>query len=681
MTDVTDNHDPQRWLEDWHGPQAMEWVETQNRRTLDRLEGDPRYGTLFDEALAIASAKDRIAMPARIFGRIYNFWRDADRPQGVWRWTTEESYTTDDPQWTVALDLDALSAAESRQWVWMGAIMRTARDRRCLVILSDGGQDAVVYREFDLESATFVADGFVLPTSKQGAAWIDDDTLIVSRDWGGGSMTASGYPYIVKVWHRGDPLEHATEIARGHADDQLGTYPVILRDGAGAEIVLVMRRRTFFTAETMAWSAGRGIVPLPIPPRTFPVGMVAGRVLFQTDDGWGDIPAGGLAAAALAEVETGAAVPTLVFAPGDRQALSGVATTRDHVVVLYTDNVRSRVAIHTPGADGWTERSLPVEDNLNFGITGTSIDDNRAWLIATGFLTPTTLATIDIGRDAAPVPVKALPARFDAGGLVVEQHHATSPDGTEIPYFIIRRADDPLDGSTPTLLNAYGGFQIAQLPSYSGIRGKLWLERGGAYVVANIRGGGEFGPAWHDIGRKTGRQRIFDDFTAVAHDLFDRGFTSPRRLGIVGGSNGGLLMGVQLTQHPELWGAVVIQVPLLDMLRFESIAAGPSWIDEYGSVAVPEERAFLAAISPLHNLRAGTAYPEPFIWTSTKDDRVGPQHARKFAARMHKLDLPCLFYEDTSGGHGGDADIAQVAHIQALETVYFSTRLIDPAPG
>ena len=275
--------------------------------------------------------------------------------------------------------------------------------------------------------------------------------------------------------------------------------------------------------------------------------------------------------------------------------------------------------------------------------------------------------------------VKSLPARFDASNHVVEQFQATSTDGTKVPYFVVHRRDVPLNGSTPTIMTAYGGFEVSSNPGYSGTVGKLWLERGGAYVLANIRGGGEFGPAWHDAGRKTKRQVIYDDFASVAKDLFARRITSPAKLGIYGGSNGGLLMGVEFNQHPDLWKAVTIQVPLLDMIRYEQIAAGASWVDEYGSVNVPEERAFLQTISPYQNLKRGVAYPEPYIWTTTKDDRVGPQHARKFAARMKEYGLPYLFYEDTAGGHSGDADIEQGARLQAMQMVYFAQKLIGPA--
>ncbi|KQT32425.1 prolyl oligopeptidase [Sphingomonas sp. Leaf412] len=668
--------DPYVWLEGKDDAKALAWVEAENRRTLARLEADPRYARFEAQALAIASASDRIPMPEQRMGRITNFWRDADHPQGVWRWTTPADYATATPTWKTLLDLDALSRAEGKKWVWRGATCLPPEERRCLVALSEGGEDAVTYREFDLVDARFVEGGFVLPTSKQGADWIDADTLIVSRDWGAGTMTASGYPFVVKTLRRGRTLADAQEVYRGQPTDQLGTYGSVLTDGAGNRLVLVLRRQTFFGGETFARVDGR-LVRLDTPPRVFPAGMVDGQVLFRTSEAWGDVPAGAIAAAPLAAVRTGRFVPQVLFAPGPRQSVEGLAVTRHHAIANIYDNVRGRAFVFSHTGGKWTRRTVPLPDNASIVTASTTESSDAAYVAVTGFLAPTTLWTLDTAATAAPVQVKAMPARFDAANLVVEQFEATSKDGTKVPYFIVHRRDVPRDGSTPTIMTAYGGFELSMTPSYSGITGKLWLERGNSFVLANIRGGGEFGPAWHDAGRKTKRQVIYDDFAAVAQDLIARKLTSPRRLGIYGGSNGGLLMGVMFNQRPDLFRAVAIQVPLLDMVRYEGIAAGASWVDEYGSVSVPEERRFLESISPYANIRRGGAYPEPYVWTTTKDDRVGPQHARKFAARLKEYGLPYLFYEDTAGGHSGDADIAQGARLQALQMVYFAQKLED----
>ncbi len=674
----TDAADPYLWLEDKDGAKPLAWVEAENARTLPRLQNDPRYRTFYAEALAIASAKDRIPMPNQLFGRIYNFWRDADHPQGIWRWTTEAGYAAPQPQWTTVLDLDALSKAEGKKWVWKGASCLQPDERLCLVALSEGGEDAISYREFDLQTGRFVPGGFALSKSKQGAAWLDKDTLLLSRDWGEGTMTASSYPFVVKLVKRGQPLDAAKEIFRGAATDQLGTYAGVITDGQGNRLVAIERRITFFGGETHVWTP-EGTTKLDIPARTSPTGMVAGQVLFQTSDPWGTIPAGALAAAPLAQVTANAIKPVLVFSPTPRQSIDQVVTTKDHVVLVYNDNVRGRAAVYTPGRSGWTARAVALPDNASLGVASADDKSDHAYVTVTGFLTPTTLLPLDAANASAARPIKTLPAKFDASNLVVEQHEATSTDGTKVPYFVVHKKGIALDGTTPTIMTAYGGFEVPMLPGYSASTGKLWLERGGSYVLANIRGGGEFGPAWHDAGRKTKRQVIYDDFASVAKDLFTRKLTSPQTLGIYGGSNGGLLMGVEFNQHPDLWKAVTIQVPLLDMIRYEQIAAGASWVDEYGSVTVPAEKAFLQTISPYQNIRKGVAYPEPYIWTTTKDDRVGPQHARKFAARLKEYGLPYLFYEDTAGGHSGDADIEQGARLQALQMTYFAQKLMGPA--
>lgn len=668
-------NDPYIWLEDKDGARALAWVEAENKRTLPRLQDDPRYQTFYQQALAIAAAKDRIPMPSQLYGRIYNFWRDADHPQGIWRWTSEADYARPQPRWTTVLDLDALSKAEGKKWVWKGATCLQPEERLCLIALSEGGEDAISYREFDLATGQFVDGGFALPKSKQGASWLDKDTLLVSRDWGAGTMTASSYPFVVKMVKRGQPLDAATEVSRGQPGDQLGTYAGVITDGQGHRLVTITRQTTFFGGETYVWTPA-GTRKLDIPARTFPEAMIHGQVLFRTSDPWGKVPAGAIASVPLTDVEKGTLNPTVVFAPNPRQSVDEVVTTKDRLVLIYNDNVRGRAAVYTPGKDGWTVRPIALPDNASLGVASADDKSDHAYVTVTGFLTPTELLPLDAATATAGAAVKTLPAKFDATGLVVEQHEATSTDGTKVPYFVVHRHGIRRDGSTPTIMTAYGGFELPMLPGYSAITGKLWLERGGAYVLANIRGGGEFGPAWHDAGRKTKRQVIYDDFAAVAKDLITRRLTSARKLGIYGGSNGGLLMGVEFNQHPELWQAVTIQVPLLDMLRYEQIAAGASWVDEYGSVGVPEERAFLSTISPYQNIRKGVRYPEPYIWTTTKDDRVGPQHARKFAARLKEYGLPYLFYEDTAGGHSGDADIEQGARLQALQMTYFAQKLM-----
>ena len=426
-----------------------------------------------------------------------------------------------------------------------------------------------------------------------------------------------------------------------------------------------------------------GVKKLALPLKSQIDDMVAGRILVTLAQDW-SVDGASFPQGALVSIDLAAATadpehlkPSLVYAPGPRESIETVSATKSNLLVVLYHNVKGRALVYTPAADGgWTHRQLDLPDNASISLVSTDPHSERAFLSVTSFLTPTTLWLAD-AADGKLVQVKALSPKFDASKDVVEQFEATSKDGTKVPYFVVHPKAMALDGSNPTLLYAYGGFQVSMTPSYSGIMGKLWLERGGVYVLANIRGGGEFGPAWHDAGLKTHRQRIYDDFAAVAQDLIARKITSSRRLGIQGGSNGGLLMGVEFTQRPDLWRAVDIQVPLLDMLRFEKIAAGTSWVGEYGSVSKPDEAAFLASISPYNNLKAGVTYPEPFIWTTTKDDRVGPQHARKFAAKLAAMGKPYLFYEVIEGGHGAGANLRERAHTSALEITYFIRKLMD----
>lgn len=675
----TSDTDPYTWLEDKDGARAMEWVAAQNAKTLPRLEGDPRYRTYQEQAYTIAAARDRIPYPTLANGRVLNFWRDGEHPHGIWRWTTEPGFRGAEPQWTTLLDLDALGKAEGKNWVWKGANCLQPAERLCLVALSDGGEDAVTLREFDLRTGRFVADGFVLPSSKQNISWLDEDTLLVARDWGAGTLTASGYAFVVKSLARGQPLAEAREVFRGAESDQLGSWASVLRDGQGNTLPIVGRGVTFFGRETFVLTP-KGPVKLPLPARSRLAGMVNGQVLVTTSEDWAvdgrTVPAGALLAVDRRQFTGGPMTPVVIFQPNARQSVDGVTATKDRVVVTILDNVRSRVVTYTHGASGWRAHPVTLPDNSTINAVAATRAGNEVYLNVTGFLDPPTLWSLDAATGQV-ARVKALPQRFDSSRDTVQQFEATSSDGTRVPYFIVHRKGIPLDGSTPTIMTAYGGFELSMNPSYLATVGKLWLEQGGSYVLANIRGGGEFGPAWHEAGRKTKRQVIYDDFAAVARDLVARGLSSPARLGIYGGSNGGLLMGVEMTQHPDLWKAVVIQVPLLDMERYEQIQAGASWVDEYGSMSVPEEAAFLRSISPYANLKRGAKYPEPYIWTTTKDDRVGPQHARKFAARMSEYGLPYLFYEDTAGGHSGDADIAQGARLQALQMTYFSQKLQD----
>jgi prolyl oligopeptidase len=673
--------DPFEWLEQVDGTRALTWVRSQNAKTLAVLEKDPRYSAVYADALTITEAQDRIPLPSFVGGDIYNFWQDAQHVHGIWRRTSLADYQGPTPMWSTALDLDKQSQLEHANWYWKGADCLRPAERLCLIQLSDGGEDAVSVREFDLATDQFVSAGFELPKSKQTMAWMDQDQLLVARDWGPGTMTASGYPFVVKILRRGAPLSAADEVFRGEPTD-VAVEVQSLNDDRGNQALLISRAISFFETETYLLDS-TGPKRLNVPLKSTITDLIEGQLLVRLEQDWNiddrHIPAGALLSVdlAAARADPRGLQPRLVYAPGPRESLGNTGVTHSHLIVSLYDNVKGRAFVFSIAPDGiWSRQALDLPDDVSVDVVAADAHSESAFLSVSGFLTPSSLWLTDAANDAV-MEVKTLPPKFNAAPFVVEQWQATSKDGTQIPYFIVHRADMTLNGRNPTILNAYGGFQISRTPFYSAITGKLWLERGGVFVVANIRGGGEFGPAWHEAGLKTHRQRIYDDFAAVAEDLIARQVTDPRHLGIEGGSNGGLLMGVEFNQHPSLWNAVDMQIPLLDMLHYENIAAGSSWVGEYGSVSNPTERAFLASISPYNNIRRGVRYPEPFIWTTTRDDRVGPQHARKFAAKLSAMGMPYLFYEVIEGGHAAGANLTERAHTAALEMIYFIEKLMD----
>ncbi len=679
---TSESPDKYQWLEDVSSERSLAWVKAENERSLKVLESDPHYQSLEAAALKVLESPDRLAMPSLNGGDVYNTWQDAEHVRGILRRTSVADYLTADPHWQTVLDYDALAKHDNEKWVQKGRVCLYPGNTLCLVNLSAGGEDAVTLREFDLQTGKFVENGFVLPRSKQTVAWVDKDTLLVARDWGG-AMTKSGYPFVVKQWKRGQPLDQAQEVYRGTESDVL-VAPVMLNDSAGNRVPLLFRLVSFFDREMSLLTPG-GAKRVALPGKADGNGLLAGQLIVTLNEDWkpegsdtkfvqGSIISLDLEAVKKDPVHL---KPTVVFAPTATEFAQSVETTKDRLLVTTLEHVQGRAYSYGLDAGGaWTREKLAVPDNVAVSIESTNWSDNKFFLSIEGFLTPSSLLLGDAAAGTLQ-EAKTLKPQFDASRDVVEQLETVSKDGTKVPYFIVHRKDMKYDGANPTLLTAYGGFQVSETPVYSPIIGKLWLERGGVFVLANIRGGGEFGPAWHDAGLKTHRQRIYDDFAAVGQDLVTRQITSPRRLGIMGGSNGGLLMGVQMTQHPEMWHAIVIQVPLLDMLRFEQIAAGASWVGEYGSVSVPEERAFLASISPYNQLKPTVDYPEPLIFTTTKDDRVGPVHARKFAAKMAEFKKPFFYDEIVEGGHGAGADLKEKAATAAVQYTYLTRKLMD----
>jgi prolyl oligopeptidase len=674
---VPGSPDPFAWLDDIHGARAMAWVEQQNARTAAVLETDPRFQVFRQEALAIFTAKDRIPMPAFLGERVQNLWQDAAHPHGLWRVTTLADYRSPAPHWRTLIDLDALSAAEHRSLFFKGANCLPPSDRLCLVRLSQGGGDAVELREFDTETGEFVPGGFHFDRAKQDAAWLDQDTLLLSGDFGPGTLTQSGYPFIVKKIRRGEAPEAATVVFRGERTD-VRAFPRVLRDSDGkvAE-VLIGHNTSFFSTTYLRLAPDGSAQPIDLPPKNDLFGYLAGRLIVGVNEDW---PAtarhGAFTAGALVAVDPRTNAASLIVQPTARQALVRAAVTRDRLLVHLLDNVMGVMDVYEPAGAGWRHTRLALPGGASLDVVAADRDTDEAFVTSESFLDPTALWQVDAASGQV-AKVKALPARFDASRDVTEQKFAVSKDGTRIPYFLVRPKGMKLDGSTPVQMFGYGGFQLSETPIYRPEMGKLWLERGGAYVVANIRGGGEFGPRWHEAAIREHRQRAFDDFAAVAEDLIRTKVTSPRRLGIYARSNGGILISVSITQHPELFNAAVIESPLIDMLNYNHLSAGASWMAEYGNPDVPADRAFIEKYSAYTNLRPGVKYPEPYITTNTEDDRVDPAHARKFAAEFEALGDPYLFYENTFGGHAMDADPDLMARRWARHYVYLSQKLMD----
>ena len=669
--------DPYIWMEEVEGEKALDWVRKENERSLGVLKGDARYQAFYDQALSILAAKDRIPMPSASAGFIWNFWQDDVHVRGIWRRTTLASYRIDSPAWETILDVDALAKAENENWVFAGANCLEPERKRCLVTLSRGGGDAAVIREFDVPSRSFVAGGFELPEAKSNVDWVDENTVIVGTDFGPGSLTTSGYPRVGKLWKRGTPLSEATTLGEGEATD-VGYWGTVVHRPEGTEIFF-NRAVTFFESDVFHAAKDTGkLTQLPLPRFAEFGGLFKGQVLFSLREDWtvegqGTFRKGSYLSFDLATFLATGALPKIVvgYEPDARSAIQGGGATADTLYLEVTENVIGKVYAFTFADGAWSRREVTLPANGDVNIFGGDTFGDTIFFTFRSFLTPDTLFVSEKG--GAPENLKQLPARFEATGYIVKQYEATSKDGTKVPYFVVTKENQT--GPLPTLLYAYGGFQVSMLPSYSGTVGKLWLERGGAYILANIRGGGEFGPGWHTAGLKTERQRIYDDFIAVAEDAVAKGITTPQQLGIQGGSNGGLLVGVAFTQRPDLFKAVVCQVPLLDMIRYTLLPPGASWIAEYGDPTIEAERAAIAQYSPYQALRKDASYPEVFFMTSTKDDRVHPGHARKMAARMAEFGKPFLYFENIEGGHAGAANLKQRAEQSALAFTYLSQQL------
>ena len=673
--------DPYEWLEEVLGDKALEWVKARNAIVQNRMEREESFEKLRSDLLEILDSNARIPFVSKRGEYYYNFWRDKTNERGLWRRTTLEEYRKAEPKWEVVLDLDALGKTENENWVWKGASLLRPDYQRALITLSRGGADANITREFDLKTRSFVADGFELPESKGSVSWIDIDHLFVSTDFGNASMTDSGYPRMAKLWKRGTPIEQAKLVYEGKQEDM--SVGAVHDDSPGFERNFVTRNIAFYNDELFLVKDSGELIKIDAP-NTASKSVFKQYLLLELREAWTlgtkTYPAGSLLVSDFDRFLRGERAFEVLFEPSANTALSSVTTTKDHVVINVLEDVKNRLYVLTPSTTesptAWRREPLvgaPAFGTVN--VTAVDSDDsNDYFMTSTDYLTPTTLSIGTIGK--VPEELKRLPHFFDSVGMQISQHFATSSDGTKVPYFMVAKKDVNLDGKNPTLLYGYGGFEISLQPNYSATVGRAWLTQGGVYVVANIRGGGEYGPRWHQAALKENRLRAYEDFAAVAKDLVARGVTSKQRLGIQGGSNGGLLVGNMITLYPELFEAGVCQVPLLDMKRYNKLLAGASWMAEYGNPDYPDQWAYIRKFSPYQNVQPSVAYPKVLFTTSTRDDRVHPGHARKMMAKMESQGHAVWYYENIEGGHGGAANNKQSAFMQALAYTFLKQELM-----
>ena len=674
------SRDPYLWLEDIHGDRALAQVKEWNAKTVAALTADPAYERDRAEARAILDDESQIAEPGQVFGdQVTNLWRDASHPRGLWRQASLASFLAGKPQWQTLIDVDALGKAEGKSWVWHGANCLAPEYRRCLVSLSPGGSDADVVREWDRTTKSFVAGGFVVPEAKSDVTWLDADTLLVGTDWGAGSMTDSGYPRIVKRWQRGTPLASAVTVKEGTPTDiQVSAFSVLDGD---TRYTFVSQGTSFYASDTWLLGKDGSLTRTPVPETADIHGVLGGELIAFLNKPMGSFPAGAVVSWPIEGVIAGSSpAPRLVFQPTGKQSVQGVSTTDQAIWISLLDDVSGKLVALTKAGDGWRQQAATLPDKATLALVSSDDAHDTAFVTAQGFIVPPTLYAVALDGNAQAL--QSLPARFDASKIDVEQHFATSKDGTRIPYFIARKKGASVPAAA--LVHAYGGFRNPQLPTYlttepyrAGPLAKWWVEDGQVYVLANIRGGGEYGPAWHEATLREKHQNAFDDLYAVSEDLVARGLTTKGKIAVSGRSNGGLLAGAAITQRPDLFGAAIIGSPLLDMQRYSHLLAGASWVEEYGDPDVPGDWAFISKYSPYQAVKAGVKYPPVFFYSSTEDDRVHPGHARKMAAKLIDLGNPVYFHEYLEGGHSVGADHAEDAVRAALLHAYLKRVLVE----
>ena len=670
--------DPYLWLEEIEGQRATAQVKQWNAATEELVAKGPAFEEYRRRALDILNDEQQIAQPEDVLGdKVTNLWRDAKNPRGLWRIASLQSYTSGKPQWRTLIDVDALGKAEGKSWVWHGADCLAPDYQRCLVSLSPGGTDADVVREFDMGTGKFVEGGFVVPEAKSNVSWLDRDNLLVGTDYGAGSLTESGYPRIIKLWKRGSPLSAATTVLTAESSD-VSASPFGFSDGA-TRWNFIRRGKTYWTNElSMVLPDGR-LVKTPVPDTADAQDVIGGRLITFFNKADQGMPAGSVVAYSLADIAAGrAARPELVMAPTSKQAIEEVAASNGILWVKALDDVSGKLFALWPRGGQWGSKAIELPANSTIHLLETAGDRDVAFATVEGMVAPPTLYAVT--PNDSPIRVQSLPAKFDASAFIVEQRFATSRDGTRVPYFLVRKKG--IAGPVPTLIHAYGGFRSAQTPGYltgqpyrAGPLALFWVEQGNAYVLANIRGGGEYGPRWHEAALREKRQNSFDDFHAVAEDLIASGVTAKGKIAASGRSNGGVLVGALLNQRPDLYSAAIIGSPLFDMKRYSHLLAGASWVDEYGDPDKPEDWSFMSRYSPYQNLRRDVRYPAVFIYGSTKDDRVHPGHARKAAARLMEYGTRVYFHEYMEGGHSVGADNTEDAKRAAMLLMYLDREL------
>ncbi len=662
------------WLEDVENPKALEWVDGWNKKSLAEIKGNKNYQDIYRKNLEIYNSDERIADPQMIGEFIYNFWQDKTHERGIWRRTTLKSYLTGVPEWETLLDIDKLSEKDGIKWVYKGASGLYPDYKRFMVSLSKGGGDAVIWKEFDVVGKTFVQGGFELPEAKGSVSWVDENTLFVSTDFGNG-MTTSGYPKEVRLWKRGTPLSEAEQVFEGKETDM--SVSAFAYQTKTKTYKVVSKRTSFYTGNIFLLENAQ-LKKAELPEDIELAAILNNQVILQLKSDW---ETGGKTwkQGSVVSIDYNDLIQDkinlkLVVLPDDRSSVTSVAVTKNALVVNMLNNVKSELYKFTLKNE-WQKELIKTPELGNITMGSTDDESENYFFYFTNFLEPSTLY-LGNSANGEIKKIKSLPAYFPTDKYKVLQFEAISKDGTKIPYFVVG-SKNINDGNNPTLLYAYGGFEIPQLPSYNAVMGNAWLEKGGVYVLANIRGGGEFGPKWHQAGLKENRQRVYDDFHAVAANLVERKITKPSKLGIFGGSNGGLLVGVAYTQRPDLYGAVVCAVPLFDMKRYNKLLAGASWMAEYGNPDIPEEWEYIRKYSPYQNIKPGMKYPEVFFTTSTRDDRVHPAHARKAVAKMDESGYKVYYFENTEGGHAGASTNEQRAQMYALIYTYLNMKLMN----